>query len=260
MLARLATVSLALVAAVAECAPLTLKSRSASGKRGLAYNDPSLCPNFKSSQITWAYNWGSTGFDQLDHDFEFVAMLWGSIGFDSWNANAQLAIDAGCKHLVAFNEPDIEGQATMDAGTAAEAYKKYMNPFAGKALLGGPAVTNSMQPGQGLAWLQAFVDACNGECHIDFFPVHWYDPTGNMDSLKQHLDKTHDIADGKPVWLSEFGLGGAGSQDQQVSFLNQVLPYLDQTSYVERYAYFGVLPGTLVDGDTVSEAGKVYLS
>jgi len=260
MLTKLATVSLALMAAVAECAPMSVASRSASGKRGLAYNDPTLCVDFKSDKITWGYNWGSSGFDQLDKQFEFVAMLWGSQGFDTWEVNADLAIKAGNKHLVSFNEPDIGGQATMSPAAAAEAYKTYMNPFAGRALLGGPAVTNSMQPGQGLEWLKAFLTACNDECHIDFFPVHWYDPTGNMDSLKQHLSQTHDIAGGKNVWLSEFGLGGGGSQDAQVAFLKQALPYLDQTSYVERYAYFGVFPDSLLDGNTVSSAGQVYLS
>jgi hypothetical protein len=144
---------------------------------------------------------------------------------------------------------------------AAKAYKKYMNPFAGRALLGGPAVTNSVQPGQGLAWLEAFLEACNNECHIDFFPVHWYDPTGNMDSLKQHLSQTHKLAKGKDVWLSEFGLGGGGgSQDAQVAFLKQALPYLDQTPYLERYAYFGVFPNSLLNGNTISPAGQEYVS
>ena len=148
----------------------------------------------------------------------------------------------------------------MSPSDAAEAYKTYMNPFAGRARLGCPAVTNSMEPGQGLGWLKDFLTACNGECHIDFFPVHWYDPNGNMDSLKQHLSQAHDLADGKSVWLTEFGLSGVGSQDAQVAFLNQALPYLDETSYVERYAYFGVFDGSLLDGDAVSPAGQVYLS
>ena len=80
---------------------MSLARRSASGKRGLAYNDPSPCADFKSDKISWAYNWGSSGFDQLDKDFEFVSMLWGQKDFDSWAANADLAINAGTKNLVA---------------------------------------------------------------------------------------------------------------------------------------------------------------
>jgi hypothetical protein len=121
MLAKLATVSLALMAAVAgqqpfparastslladtalpECAPMPITSRYASGKRGLAYNDPTLCSQFKSDQISWRYNWGSSDSNQADDGLEFVSMLWGTDGFATWKENAELSIKSGTKHLVA---------------------------------------------------------------------------------------------------------------------------------------------------------------
>jgi len=65
-----------------------------------------MCNAFVGSKVGWAYNWGQTPND-LDSSFAFVPMLWGtSKGFpDTWQANAQAAIDAGSKYLLAFNEP-----------------------------------------------------------------------------------------------------------------------------------------------------------
>lgn len=45
-----------------------------------------------------------------------------------------------------------------------------MEPFAGKAKLVGPAVTN----GGGVEWLQQFLGNCTG-CTIDAVAMHWYD-------------------------------------------------------------------------------------
>jgi hypothetical protein len=63
-----------------------------------------------------------------------------------WEANANAAIAAGSKYLLAFNEPDLSSQANMSPSQAAASYKKYMMPFAGKAKLVSPAITNGGAP------------------------------------------------------------------------------------------------------------------
>lgn len=50
--------------------------------------------------------------------------------------------DNGATALLGYNEPDLPGQADMDPVIAANLWKIYMQPFAGKAKLISPAVTN----------------------------------------------------------------------------------------------------------------------
>ena len=89
----------------------------------------------------------------------------------------------------------------MDPATAAAGYKTYMNPFAGKARLGAPAVTNGGSP-MGLTWLKGFMDACSADCKIDFVPIHWYDSATNAANFKKHVQNAHDQT-GKPIWITE---------------------------------------------------------
>ena len=135
-------------------------------------------------------------------------------------------------------------------------YKQYMMPYAGKVQLGAPAVTNSGTPGQGLDWLRQFLRMCNG-CKIDFVAVHWYDPTGNVDYFKKHMNDARDAAGGRKVWLTEFGVPGA-DQPGQVAFLSKVMPWMEDQSWIDRYAYFGVFEGLLVQGGQITPAGTAY--
>jgi len=144
----------------------------------------------------------------------------------------------------------------MSPDAAAAAYKTYMQPYAGKAKLGAPAVTNSGTPGQGLSWLRSFMSACS-DCTIDFVPVHWYDPTGGVEYFKKHMTEAKTIAGEKKVWITEFGVPG-GSQEAQATFLKAIQPWLDSQDWIERYAYFGVFENALIQGDQLSLTGKAY--
>jgi hypothetical protein len=61
-----------------------------------------------------------------------------------------------------------------------------------------------------------------------------------------------------PIWITEFQCYGTDAQ--QISFLQTVLPWLDSTSYVSRYAYFGVFQDYLVNsaGTGLSDIGTAY--
>lgn len=96
----------------------------------------------------------------------------------TWPEAAQLAIDGGSTSLFSFNEPDLcgDGSACMNITTAVSAYQQFIQPFAGKALLGAPAVTNSGSGPAGpagLDYLQYFLGNCTN-CTIDFVNLHWY--------------------------------------------------------------------------------------
>ncbi|KAG9562024.1 glycoside hydrolase family 128 protein, partial [Aureobasidium melanogenum] len=173
----------------------------------------------------------------------------------NWNANANSAIANGATHLMSFNEPDMTSQANMSPQDAASAYKTWMMPFAGKAKLGAPAVTNGAN-GMGLDWLAAFLEACDG-CQIDFVAIHWYADVSLTDYFKSHVQNATDVAGGKPVWVTEFAPTGA-SDAQIATFLEDVMPWMDSQSFVESYSYFMASDGALISGTEPSTFGQTY--
>ena len=80
----------------------------------------------------------------------------------------------------------MSAQANMSPESAAQAFKTYMNPFAGKAKLIGPAVTNGAAP-MGTAWLDNFIAACGGGCHLDGHAFHIYDSATNVNYFKNYI-------------------------------------------------------------------------
>ncbi|KAF4123849.1 Glycosyl hydrolase catalytic core [Geosmithia morbida] len=233
-----------------------------SSKRGIAFNDASLANVFAEgcSSCGWAYNWASAaeGLDALS----FVPMLWGNREefTGPWTSNCESAISAGSKAILSFNEPDIASQANMDAASAASLHAQYFNEFEGRALIGAPSVSNSGNAGEGLDWLQSWVDACNaldGGCSYDFCPVHWYSETAYAGTLFEHLEKAHEICGNKPVWLTEFA--PLGSDDEISSFLTENIPKLDAVEYLDAYSYFMVSTGSLMSSSTsLSSYGQIY--
>ena len=248
------------------------KSTSSGGKRGLAYNpsspDLSIFDGF-GSQITWGYNWDSAPAG-LPSQYQYVPTLFSTLSVHTtiWDANAKAAISgSGTSYLMSFNEPDQPlPQADMSPGAAVAAFKQYMAPYASNNVkLGCPSVSNGVgtnsatgQP-MGLAWLSAFLEQCS-DCTIDFVPVHWYGCGGGCDvqndisAFKTDIGSAITAAGGKPVWVTEFGtLSG-----DPTTFMNAVLPWLDNEPGVERYAYFMVEDGVLTSGNSLSSLGSLY--
>ena len=75
-----------------------------------------------------------------------------------------------------------------------------MEPFAGKADLCSPAVTNGGSP-MGVAWLHDFFAACT-DCTIDCVAIHIYDSATNIGYYESYVNSVIS-AFNKPVWLTE---------------------------------------------------------
>jgi hypothetical protein len=229
-----------------------------SAKRGLAYNNPQLLARFLNSgtKVSWAYNWGQ--YDDSGTSLEFCPMLWGlKLDFaQTWPANAQKAIDGGSKCLFSFNEPDLGAQANLSPQVAAQKHIELMNPFAGKALIGSPAITNSGAANQGIDWLKQFFAACAGKCQVDFVNVHIYGV--DTTTFLTHL-RNVNAAFGKPVWITEFAFDG--SDDQINTQLETVIDQIENNptySFVDRYSYFMAADGHLVQGNSLSVYGNTF--
>lgn len=102
---------------------------------------------------------------------------------------------------MSFNEPNESRESNLSPQAAVDVYRKYMNPFAGRAYLGAPAVSSNPD---GEQWLKDFLRLCTG-CHIDFVPVHFYDHYSSKlgSGLKLFVGKIHTIAGSKKIWLTE---------------------------------------------------------
>jgi hypothetical protein len=235
-------------------------------KRGLAYNAASLTwPFSNSSQISWAYNWDSSPSGNLAPSLEYIPMLFNlnENATSVWPDRVSSALLSGSKHLFSFNEPDIDTQANLTASEAAAGHIAYLNQYSGRAELGSPAVTNGRGL-LGLAWLADFFKECHGRCKIDFVNVHWYGAANDVSGFKSYIADAVSLGldnDVHKLWLTEFR--GNGPVDQQVQFLEEVLPWLDgeEGTVVGGYAWFMCAAGDgnlLISNWTESAIGQAY--
>ncbi|PSK43688.1 hypothetical protein B9Z65_7202 [Elsinoe australis] len=241
-------------------------STASSKKRGLAYNDGKYTLPYgkssDSSQVSWAYNWGPhKDSSSYNAALEFVPLLYNNDAslLASWPSYASQAIANGSTALMSFNEPDLcqDGSACMNVSTSVATYKKYMQPFAGKALLGAPAIVTG-----DTAYLSDFLGNCTG-CTVDFVVVHWYSNVyAGVPFLKSFIEDVRKVAGGRPIWLTEFGFDYTEpyTAAQLQDFLVEAMAYLDSQSDVARYAYFFDAPGFLIDSSTgvMNTLGVLY--
>lgn len=100
-------------------------------------------------------------------------------------------------HLLAFNEPELSSQANLTPEQAAELWRQLMEPFAGRAKLGAPAVSND-----GWQWINAFLTQCEN-CTIDFVPIHWYNPWWQTADLENWVKMICGLPGNRSVWVTE---------------------------------------------------------
>lgn len=251
--------SVAASSAPASSSAAPVPSGSSGGKKGLSYNSAALTDAFANTGMSWAYNWAAAPAGTLISGVEYVPMLWGLNAVSSWSTAAGSAISSGSTAALSFNEPDLSTQSNIDPVTAAKNHIKYMNPLS--VQVGSPAVTNGagLSPPMGIDWLNAFFTACAGQCKVDFVAFHWYADASDTAYFQQHVTDVigNATANGvSKVWLTEFGTTGGDA----ASFLQTVLPFLDSTPEVEKYAFFMCASPQTLTGTSLNSVGQVYAS
>ena len=224
-----------LIAAVSALAlfPIIQCQVSTSSKRGLVHVPSKKYPSddqiwvSSTSDLTWYYNYRATPSPAYakSSKLQFVPMLWGAQSDNFLNAvQQQISDGANISHVLAFNEPDgaAGGGSNVAPALAAQIWIREIEPLKQKGVkLGGPGVTGAPS---GFTWLQSFFTACNGNCSVDFIPVHWY---GNFEGLASHVGHVRATYPNMTMWVTEYAYPGASMADAQ-SFYNQSSQFFDR--------------------------------
>ncbi|ESP01176.1 hypothetical protein LOTGIDRAFT_172699 [Lottia gigantea] len=249
---------------------LTVQSAEAiSSKKGIGIcSSAFVCGDtWKFSGVTWWYDWrwdqGERTWAHCPHAARdgYVPMI-----FNEKEAH-QAKLPANAKYVLGFNEPQQKGQAEMSVEKCAQVWP-LVQQKAGNRILVGPALAAcDIDPDMCIRWYETFFKHCKG-CRVDKIAIHGYhcQPQRMMQSIEKisrHFNRK--------IWLTEFSCKGAVSIDHDLNFMKTILPMLERSPYVERYAWFcnrldktsGFLPNystELMDHktSTLSRLGKFY--
>ncbi|QWF82420.1 glycoside hydrolase family protein [Amycolatopsis sp. CA-230715] len=258
--AVLALAALLLVPSVASA------STAEAAKKGVsAANVDGVTDALADVGASWFYTWdsGPKGI-AAPPGAEFVPMIWGP---GSVNPDQLAQAKASGSTLLAFNEPDMAGQANMSVEQALDLWPQLE---ATGMRLSAPAVAFGGDQAGG--WLDRFMSgAAERGYRVDFIPLHWYGgdfsgaATGQLKGYLQAVaDRYH-----KPVWLTEYALtdfsGPAPrypSEAEQTAFAKDSAAMLGDLSSVERYAWFtlstATAPTGLYSGKDANATGVAY--
>ncbi|SNX86654.1 uncharacterized protein MEPE_05363 [Melanopsichium pennsylvanicum] len=203
--------------------------------------DPACIKGLKSTRqtdITFYHHWQDGKVSELDKlGLEYVPTFWGPTKYDKWNAvKNELKKGPLPKYMLAFNEPDVQGQSDLGPKAAAKLWMKELKPFADRGVqVGAPQVCWNMQ------WLQQFMEECKKlGCNISFIPLHWYGSWRDFDKFTKWISSVHQ-AFHLDIWLTEYGITQAsgGSQADIKNFHMKAVEWMRQQGYVKRSAWLG---------------------
>jgi len=222
---------------------------------------------FRSTgKVSWYYTWSVFA---VDTDLEFVPMFWGAKSIDQLSALNDTISKLHVKAVLGMNEPQQPGQSNLSPKDGAQLWKTYIEPLRSFGVrLGSPAPSSAPS---GKTWLQDFLTACAGGCTVDFIALHWYDI--NPGQFIAYLEDFHNTFQ-RPLWITEWACQNFNDLSKQcsytdvVSFLNQTQSYMDNTPFVERYAWYGAMKDlqgvdqndALLDSSgKINDLGKEYI-
>ena len=218
----------------------------------------------------WFYKWSNNGDSDLDR--EYTPMAWGKGAADDDNDIEIIINKYKSTHLLAFNEPDdCNGQSGQYGNmcvvdTSLTYYKNLLKS-------GVRMVSPACRQDAVFDWLNEFNSkAVDENIRIDVIAVHWYDwgsnpqnsPNANpqdvFNRFVNYIESVHQTY-GLPIWITEFNANRHRNEWVHRQFLQLALPYLEETDYIERYAFFP--PTTQVanffdDNNNFTQIGEFY--
>ncbi|MET1075859.1 MAG: glycoside hydrolase family protein [Umezawaea sp.] len=264
---RLLLMALALLTALS-LVPSPVSAVPATKKKGVsAANFTGVTTALSDVGAGWYYTWASDkqGIN-APAGAEFVPMIWGSGSVNQTQLNQAKSLGST---LLAFNEPDMGGQANMSVDQALQLWPQLQGTG---MRLSAPAVAFGGDTAGG--WLDRFMSgAASRGYRVDFIPLHWYGgdfSAAAVNQLKGYLQNVYNRYH-KPIWLTEYALIDFSTStpryptsDQQAAFAKNSATMLQGLSFVERYSWFTLSTSThrtgLYTGSTPNATGVAYRS
>lgn len=227
-------------------------------KRGIAFVDGpagteadhlTQYVNGYTDKIKWLGNFFSAPPPNLSPSIEFVPQMYGLKSVDDWAKWGAQEYAKGDKYMFSFGEPETDNaDLHQDAPTAVSNWKKWMSPYAKNVTIGTPGVLQGVDDSN---YLVAFLEGCSEKpnpCHLGFVSLHWIYKAdlSNVQGFKNAVINATAIARPYqlPVWVDN--IQGGGTSDEQIAFLKEIVPWLENKPEVHRYGY---LPPTVGNPD-----------
>jgi hypothetical protein len=217
----------------------------------------------------WYYDWGLSRNSTID--FDYAPMSWGNTGIDTPAKQNTLINKNRVTHILSFNEADnCKGQSGQygslcNVDTAAFSHQNLMKT-------GLRIVSPSCRENEELKWLKN-VNALMipAGTRMDAIGMHWYDWGGYLSGAPSDANSIFNRFKNKvvscynfykmPIWITEFDANKNRPREIQDAFLKLALPWLEETPYVERYAYYQPENGKFLDASgNLTSTGSIYLN
>ena len=170
---------------------------------------------------------------------EFIPQMYGLQSTNDWSRNADSAVKQGAKNFLSFGEPGTpNAQLYQTPDGAAQFFMDQMQTYTKQGVtIGAPGCLGGPQDWQ---WDQAFLCKCQTlGCDIGFIAGHWFDAAAPLDQqvarAKGTIETYIAVARGKPVYMDN--IWAKGTADEQIAFINELVPWLEQQSAVVRYGW-----------------------
>ncbi|NBX18495.1 MAG: hypothetical protein EBR09_14150 [Proteobacteria bacterium] len=244
-----ATVCLPLFGALgAAAAP----SKPVSKKKGIGLSESRGFSEkqLKELGVSWYYNWGAK--TEIKTEISFVPMI-----FSKRTVESAVSADV----VLGFNEPDNSKQSDMTVQEALGLWPKVVKKG---QRIGSPAMAGHPVTGD---WLPQFMKAAP---KVDFVTVHWYKGIQSK-KFKKDMQDVYDTYK-KPLWITEFAPQTTKSsrenpakfsQTEVDNFIREVLAWMENTPFVEKYAWHDAKAGTSALFDekgNLTASGRTYSS
>jgi Glycosyl hydrolase catalytic core len=233
-------------------------------------------PKLLRAKPFWNYSWGTKRRTNQPRTAEFVPMVWGGWGgMDGTQAtmNSEVypeIVSGKVKRLMGFNEPDSPKQASMSVEQALQMWPVLES-------MGVPLVSPATVDPTG-AWMTEFMTKANERClRIDYIAVHWYG-SPNVEAFKSQMAAVYaKFGNPRPLLITEFApadwsattrAGNRFTPSMVLSFMKEVLPWMEQQNWIAGYAWFSFPIASpvgyssalfLADGQ-LTQLGKFYAS
>lgn len=235
-------------------------------------------PRLISLNPYWSYSWSSTPVTAHPSDIEFLPMLWGDYGNLTERISQIMAMDPPPRRILGFNEPDHLKQSNIPV---ARAVKKWTQSVVPPVQLDGTmrktiSLVSPSPAHPGDEWMRSFMAAPGVSESIDWVGVHWYRGP-DVAKFQTDMEEYYNLYGRRPLLLTEFAVADwtAGtveenkySSAQVLRFMQQVLPWLEETPWIAGYSWFsfptssapGAPSALFLDNGELTPLGRYYAS